>query len=85
MSSLDRHFDRLIDCAIHYNQRFSERGQDKAVVTVLLDQKLMSLVKNPDTEGSEQLMQVVHNAWQNGIELDSVISFHSKWRKRDQT
>ncbi|XP_064391168.1 nonsense-mediated mRNA decay factor SMG5-like isoform X3 [Halichondria panicea] len=79
------HLDRLIDCAVYYNQSFSESGQDKTAVTLLLHKKLLKTVEDPGPTDSDQLMQVVHSAWQHGVELDSVMNFHSKWQKKEST
>ena len=81
----NRHLDRLVDCAVYYNQSFSEGGQDKAAVTLLLHKKLLKTVEDPGPNDSDQLMQVVHSAWQHGVELDSVMNFHSKWQKKEST
>ncbi len=74
-----------MDCAMYFNKSFVEKGQNKTVVTALLDKKLLRCVTDP-AEGrsdSDQLYHVISKAQQHGVDLDSVINFHSRWQKRE--
>lgn len=56
------------------------------MVTVLLDQKLLKVMDSSEQEDSQiEIMRVVQNAWQHGLDLDSVLGFYNTWRTKDHS
>ncbi len=86
---LYRRFNRLVDCALYFNQTCTEKGgASNTVVTLLLDKTTVKLLETPEHQMSAeqlQLAELVQHAQQGGIDVETMLSFFSQWQSHNNT
>lgn len=86
-----RQLHSLLDCAIYFNNKqqqsaTSETGNMKTMVTVLLDRSLVeSLQGGQVNDEHQQMLQMITDALQYGIDTDTAALFYSKWQNSRQS
>ena len=88
---LYRQLHSLLDCAIYFNNKqlqnsANESGSSKNMVTVLLDQSLVESLRGGKVhDGHQEMLQMITDSFQYGIETDTAASFYSKWQHSRQS
>ena len=77
-----RNFQSLIDCAVYFNQKYSEAGGSAAVVTLLLEKPVVLSLQHPERETKvPELVDIATQAVGCGVEVDTMHHFFSTWKK----
>ena len=73
----------MVDCGLYWSDHCGSE-QSEATVTLLLDKQLVALLKDREHKTQEQLeiLKMIEYGEERGLEVDSVLPFHSKWQKQ---
>ena len=81
-SILSRLFECLVDCACYFNQTYADKGRSQAVVTLIVEKRVLEVFSDPSKQASNQhLADTLMVAQQNGVDLETMIGFHINWSK----
>ena len=86
-----RQLHSLLDCAIHFNNKqqqntANETGNLKSMVTVLLDRSLVESLQGGQVHDEhQQMLEMITDALQYGIDTDTAALFYSKWQQSRQS
>ena len=75
-----------MDCACYFNQTYGRKGQSQAVVTLIIEKRILDMFNNPATKEAEQthVTEMLATARQSGVDLETVIGFHINWSKNSK-
>ena len=88
---LYRQLHSLLDCAIYFNNKqlqntTNESGSLKPMVTVLLDRPLMESLQGGEIHDEHQeMLKMITDSLQYGIDTDTAALFYSKWQHSQQS
>lgn len=74
----------MVDCGLYWSDQC---GVSDATVTLLVDKQLVELLKGGERDKSElqtEIVKTLEHGEERGLEIDSVLTFYSKWQKQSQ-
>lgn len=81
-------YSGLVDCALYFTHTYAERGSSHhAAATLLLDRSVVRLVEGGASSEKDNppLADILSEAQLNGIPINTVIRFHTKWQQSQST
>ena len=75
-----------MDCACYFNEAHTEKGQGHAVVTLVIEKHILDAFHDPKKLSDQNTMtqMLLTTARQNGVDLETMISFHINWSKHSK-
>ena len=75
----------MVDCGLYLSQHHGGESRENTV-TLLLDKTIASKLEghasHGDDELHQQLIRILESGEQGGLEVDTVLTFYTKWQKQ---
>ena len=75
-----------MDCACYFSESHTEQGQGHAVVTLIIEKHILDALydSKKQSEKHSHAAQMLAIAQQNGVDLETMVSFHINWSKHSK-
>lgn len=75
----------LVDCACYFNQTYAQKGQNRAVATLIVEKRILEMFSDSAKQAENpHVAGILMTAQQNGVDLETMIGFHINWSKRSK-